>query len=40
MSRIGRAPIPVPEGVEFTLQGGYVAVKGPKGELTRMCPRR
>lgn len=33
MSRIGRAPIPVPSGVEVTLDGQRVAVKGPKGEL-------
>jgi large subunit ribosomal protein L6 len=33
MSRIGRAPIPVPEGVEVTLKGQHVAVKGPRGEL-------
>lgn len=33
MSRIGRAPIPVPSGVEVTLDGQKVAVKGPKGEL-------
>jgi large subunit ribosomal protein L6 len=34
MSRIGRAPIPVPDGVEVTLKGQHVAVKGPKGELS------
>jgi large subunit ribosomal protein L6 len=33
VSRIGRAPIPVPSGVEVTLDGQRVAVKGPKGEL-------
>ncbi len=33
MSRIGRAPIPVPAGVEVTLSPGRVSVKGPKGEL-------
>lgn len=35
MSRIGRAPIPVPTGVEVTIQGSRVTVKGPKGELSR-----
>ncbi|MDR2619745.1 MAG: 50S ribosomal protein L6 [Propionibacteriaceae bacterium] len=35
MSRIGRLPIPVPVGVEVTLDGRYVAVKGPKGTLSR-----
>jgi large subunit ribosomal protein L6 len=33
MSRIGRLPIPVPSGVEVTLDGQNVTVKGPKGEL-------
>jgi large subunit ribosomal protein L6 len=33
MSRIGRKPIPVPDGVEVDLAPGRVAVKGPKGRL-------
>lgn len=33
MSRIGKQPIPVPAGVEITIDGNSVAVKGPKGEL-------
>jgi large subunit ribosomal protein L6 len=33
MSRIGKAPIPVPAGVTVTLNDGHVAVKGPKGQL-------
>jgi len=33
MSRIGRAPITVPAGVEVTVNGTHVAVKGPKGQL-------
>ena len=33
MSRIGRLPITVPSGVEVTLDGRQVTVKGPKGEL-------
>ena len=35
MSRIGRQPIPVPSGVEVTLTGATVAVKGPRGTLAR-----
>jgi large subunit ribosomal protein L6 len=35
MSRIGKAPIPLPEGVEVTIEDGLVRVKGPKGELER-----
>jgi|SRR5882757_7468975 len=34
MSRIGRLPIPVPAGVDVTISGADVVVKGPKGELT------
>jgi large subunit ribosomal protein L6 len=33
MSRIGRKPIPIPEGVTVTLEDHTVVVKGPKGEL-------
>lgn len=33
MSRIGKKPIPVPEGVEVSIANGHVRVKGPKGEL-------
>jgi large subunit ribosomal protein L6 len=35
MSRIGRAPIPVPSGVTVTLSGDDVTVKGPQGTLER-----
>ncbi|HET9692328.1 MAG TPA: 50S ribosomal protein L6 [Acidimicrobiales bacterium] len=38
MSRIGRNPIPVPSGVEVTLSGRSVAVKGPKGSLSHELP--
>jgi large subunit ribosomal protein L6 len=34
VSRIGRLPIPVPSGVEVSLDGQLVTVKGPKGTLT------
>jgi large subunit ribosomal protein L6 len=34
MSRIGRAPIPVPDGVSVTISGRDVRVTGPKGELS------
>ncbi len=33
MSRIGRAPIPVPDGVTITIEPEEVRVKGPRGEL-------
>jgi large subunit ribosomal protein L6 len=38
MSRIGRLPIPVPSGVEVTLSGQAVTVKGPKGTLNHTVP--
>ena len=34
MSRIGKLPIPVPAGVDVTIDGQRVTVKGPKGELS------
>ncbi len=34
MSRIGRLPIPVPAGVEVSISGSEVTVKGPKGSLS------
>ena len=39
MSRIGRAPIQLPDGVEFVNADGIVTVRGPKGELTQRLPR-
>ena len=33
MSRIGKQPITIPSGVEVTLDGNHVTVKGPKGTL-------
>jgi len=38
MSRIGKAPIPVPSGVEVSINGRQVAVKGPKGALDLEVP--
>ena len=38
MSRIGKAPIPVPGGVEVTLADRHVTVKGPQGTLERDLP--
>ena len=35
MSRIGRAPIAIPNGVTVKLENNVVTVKGPKGELVR-----
>ena len=39
MSRIGRQPIPVPSGVELTVEPELVRVKGPKGELQERISR-
>ena len=35
MSRIGKLPIPVPSGVDVSINGREVTVKGPKGQLQR-----
>jgi large subunit ribosomal protein L6 len=39
MSRIGRAPIPVPSGVQVTIEPELVSVAGPRGELSERIPR-
>ena len=38
MSRIGNAPITVPSGVDVSLEGRTISVKGPKGTLQRTLP--
>jgi len=38
MSRIGKAPIAVPSGVDVAIADGTVTVKGPKGSLHRAIP--
>ncbi|MEZ0536790.1 50S ribosomal protein L6 [Caldicellulosiruptoraceae bacterium PP1] len=35
MSRIGRKPIQIPNGVDVKVEGNVITVKGPKGQLTR-----
>ena len=35
MSRIGKKPISIPKGVEITIDGSEVTVKGPKGQLSQ-----
>ena len=40
MSRIGRQPIAVPEGVSVKISPGRVSVKGPLGELSQEVPAR
>ncbi len=35
MSRVGRKPVPIPGGVDISVDGSTVRVKGPKGELVR-----
>ena len=34
MSRIGKKPVQIPAGVEVTVNGKHIAIKGSKGELT------
>ncbi|TES89338.1 MAG: 50S ribosomal protein L6, partial [Anaerolineales bacterium] len=38
MSRVGRLPIEVPQGVDVEIKGTHVRVKGPKGELSHTIP--
>src|SRR5437763_16663307 len=38
MSRIDKAPIPIPSGVDVNVAGNEVTVKGPKGSLFRRIP--
>jgi large subunit ribosomal protein L6 len=38
MSRVGKVPIPVPNGVEVSITGDHIVTKGPKGELSRDLP--
>ena len=40
MSRIGRLPVPVPSGVEVTVDGQAVSVTGPKGSLQHVVKER
>ncbi|MDA2921666.1 50S ribosomal protein L6 [Patescibacteria group bacterium AH-259-L07] len=39
MSRIGKQPITIPEGVEAAIKDNTIVIKGPKGELTQNFPR-
>jgi len=38
MSRVGKNPVSLPEGVEVKIQGNLITVKGPKGELKWSFP--
>jgi len=38
VSRIGRMPVEVPQGVEVEIKGSHVRVKGPKGQLEHTFP--
>lgn len=38
MSRIGKKPVPVPDGVKVTVTGGVVEATGPKGSLSQTLP--
>ena len=40
MSRIGKRPIEIPDGVDVRLEHGRVSVKGPLGELSQAVPAR
>ena len=36
MSRVGKQPVPVPDGVQIQLDGGVCLVQGPRGELSQV----
>lgn len=38
MSRIGQAPVPIPDGVNVSIVGRNVTINGPRGELQRALP--
>jgi large subunit ribosomal protein L6 len=38
MSRIGKKPIPLPQGVKFEVKGNTVTVQGPKGQVQTHLP--
>jgi large subunit ribosomal protein L6 len=38
MSRVGLAPVPLPQGVELNISANRVTVRGPKGELSKVIP--
>ncbi len=38
MSRIGKKPIVMPQGVKYTVQGNTVLVEGPKGKVSALLP--
>jgi large subunit ribosomal protein L6 len=40
MSRVGKNPIPIPDGVTVTREGDEVHVKGPKGSLSERIPQQ
>jgi large subunit ribosomal protein L6 len=38
MSRIGKQPIPLPQGVKYTVKGNTILVEGPKGKMEQVIP--
>ena len=39
MSRVGKLPVKIPQGVEIKVEGNVISVKGPKGQLSRELHR-
>lgn len=40
MSRVGRVPIPLPEGIKVEIRPGSISAEGPRGRLARRVPER
>ncbi|MCH8287250.1 50S ribosomal protein L6 [candidate division KSB1 bacterium] len=38
MSRVGKLPIPIPDGVSFDMKESLLSIKGPKGDLSQDIP--
>ncbi len=39
MSKIGKIPVKIPNGVEVNIDNGFIVIKGPKGELKQLIHR-
>jgi len=39
MSRIGKRPVVIPDGIKINMEANTVVVQGPKGQLTRIFPK-
>ena len=38
MSRVGKRPVVIPQGVECKIDGNTISMKGPKGQIAKVMP--